>query len=231
MTSLYRSTAIAEDGDGIIDHTSARHEMVERHLRARGLVDDRVLAAMGSVPREHFVPRWRRASAYADQPLEIGAGQTISQPYVVAATLEMAQIGSDDRLLDVGTGSGYGAAVASLVAREVFTVERLRELGKPAARRLARLGYHNVQVHIGDGSLGWPEHAPYDVIVAGAAGPAIPSAWKAQLRDGGRIVAPIGDLWAQRLVRVTRDGDAFREEFLMDVRYVPLIGEQGFDET
>lgn len=202
--------------------------MVERHLLARGLQDERVLRAMGRVPREDFVPRWMRHMAYADQPLEIGAGQTISQPFVVAATLEMARIGEDDRVLDVGTGSGYAAAVASLIAREVYTVERLRDLGRPAERRLSRLGYDNVHVLIGDGSLGWPEHAPYDVIVAGAAGPAVPRAWKEQLADGGRIVAPVGDLFVQRLIRVTRDGDTFHEEFLMDVRYVPLIGDQGF---
>ena len=213
-----------------IDHAVARLQMVERDLRGRGLRDERVLRAMAHVPREDFVPRWMRDRAYADHPLEIGAGQTISQPYVVAATLEMARVGADDRLLDVGTGSGYGAAVASLVARDVFTVERLRELARPAQRRLSRLGYDGIVVHIGDGSIGWAAHAPFDVIVAGAAGPVIPRAWKQQLRDGGRIVAPVGDRFEQRLVRLTRDGDTYREEFLMDVRYVPLIGEQGFRE-
>ncbi len=204
--------------------------MVERDLRGRGLADERVLRAMAHVPREDFVPRWMRRSAYADQPLEIGAGQTISQPYVVAATLEAARIAESDRLLDIGTGSGYGAAVASLVAAEVFSVERLRDLARPAERRLARLGYGGVRVRLGDGSVGWPEHAPYDVIIAGAAGPAIPPAWKEQLRDGGRIVAPVGNRLEQRLVRLTRRGSAFDEEFLMDVRYVPLIGEQGHSE-
>ncbi len=202
--------------------------MVETQLRARGVADERVLHAMATVPREEFVPRWLRDRAYDDQPLEIGGGQTISQPFVVAATLEAACVRPEDRLLDVGTGSGYGAAVASLLAKEVFTVERLRDLGRAAERRLHRFGFTNVTPYVGDGSLGWPEHAPYDVILAGAAGPRLPDSWKCQVRDGGRIVAPVGPTGQQRLMRWTRTGDEFANEALFDVRYVPLVGEEGF---
>jgi len=211
-----------------IDFNAARERMVDEHLRARGIEDERVLLAMATVPREEFVSRWMRDRAYADQPLEIGGGQTISQPYVVAATLDAARILPTDRLLDVGTGSGYAAAVASLVAAEVYTIERLSDLGRAAERRLRRFGYSNVHTVVGDGSLGWPEHAPYDVIVAAAAGPSIPASWKHQLRDGGRIVAPIGPSGGQSLTCVTRSGDQFESRALFDVRYVPLLGEEGF---
>jgi len=223
-----RSGAPPEGTD--IDFAAARRRMVDSQLRARGVVDERVLLAMETVPREEFVPRWMRERAYADQPLEIGGGQTISQPYVVAATLEAANLGADDRLLDVGTGSGYAAAVASLVVSEVFTIERLRDLGQAAQRRLRRFGFEDVRTCVGDGSLGWPEHAPYDAILAAAAGPVVPNSWKRQLRDGGRIIAPIGPEGGQLLTRVTRHGDAFTSETLFDVRYVPLIGEEGFAE-
>ncbi len=210
------------------DLSVPRHRMVDHDLRRRSLRDERVLAAMAHVPREEFVPRWLRDQAYADQPLEIGDGQTISQPYMVAATLELARIGAGDRVLDVGTGSGYAAAVASLVASELYSIERIDGLARTAARRLQRLGY-DVKVRVGDGSLGWPDAAPFDAIVAAAAGPVIPESWKAQLADGGRIVAPIGPRWEQQLVRVTKRGDEFETETLMEVRYVPLIGDQGYD--
>ena len=213
-----------------IDPERRRADMVEHDLRARGLVDERVLAAMAAVPREHFVPPIDRDEAYADHPLPIGAGQTISQPYVVAATLELARPQPGDRLLDVGTGSGYAAAVASLVVAEVVSVERIPELAADAAARLARLGYDNVVVRTGDGSLGSPQDAPFDVIVCAAAGPRIPESWKAQLRDGGRIVAPVGSRTSQQLVRVTRRGARFDEEALLGVLYVPLIGAEGFPE-
>mgnify|MGYP002403798893 CR=1 FL=1 len=212
------------------EFAAARESMLEWHLRGRGLHDARVLDAMARVPREAFVSSADRRDAYGDHPLPIGEGQTISQPYVVAATLELARCRPTDRLLDVGTGSGYAAAVASLVVREVVTIERLPALAEDARVRLARLGYANVRVVVGDGTLGVPDAAPFDVIVAAAAGPVVPRAWKSQLADGGRIVAPVGTLDAQRLVRVTRDGAQFREEELMDVRYVPLVGEQGFPE-
>ncbi len=211
-------------------YRSRRLRMVAEQLRARGLADARVLDAMSRVPREAFVPRESAARAYDDAPVALARGQTVSQPYMVAATLEHACTRADDRLLDVGTGSGYAAAVASLLVREVVSVERIPELADAARARLARLGYANVVVLTGDGSLGVPARAPFDVIVAAAAAPALPAAWRAQLREGGRIVAPVGAPGAQRLVRATLRGGRLDVASLFDVRYVPLVGAQGFDE-
>lgn len=210
------------------DPSVLRREMVDRQLRARGIRDPRVLDSMAAVPREHFVGPYDIHQAYDDFPLPIGAGQTISQPYVVAFTLEAARIGPDDVVLDVGTGSGYAAAVGSLIAREVWSVECVPELAQDAAKRLAALGYDNVHVVCADGSLGWPEHAPYDVIVSAAAAPQVPPAWKEQLAPGGRIVAPIEGTFGQQLARLTLTGEGWRREDLLPVRYVRLIGEQGF---
>jgi protein-L-isoaspartate(D-aspartate) O-methyltransferase len=206
-----------------------RRRMVEHQLRARGVRDERVLDAMGRVPREDFVPHEIAASAYEDRAMSIGGGQTISQPYVVALTLEAAAIGPDDDVLDVGTGSGYAAAVASLVAKRVWSVERDAQLAALASERLRRLGYADVHVAVGDGSRGWPAHAPYGAIVAAAAGVDVPSAWIAQLADGGRIVAPIGPPDAQHLVRLTKSADRLVREKLTAVRYVPLVGGDGDD--
>jgi protein-L-isoaspartate(D-aspartate) O-methyltransferase len=205
-----------------------RARMVEQQLRARGVRDERVLDAMGRVPREEFVGHDAAAAAYDDRALSIGGGQTISQPYVVALTLAAADIAPDDDVLDVGTGSGYAAAVASHLARRVWTVERDAELAALAAERLRRLGYANVHVAVGDGARGWPAHAPYGAVVAAAAGADVPSAWIDQLADGGRIVAPIGTPDSQHLVGVARRGTRLVRETLAPVRYVPLVG--GDDE-
>lgn len=206
--------------------------MVERQLRGRGLADQRVLSAMGEVPRERFVPDRLRRRAYDDGPLPIGEGQTISQPYIVAAMIESAQLGESDRALEIGTGSGYGAAVMSRVAGEVISVERHGSLAKRAADLLASLGYDNVTVVTDDGSLGHADGAPYDAIVVTAAGPSVPGALVEQLVDGGRLVMPIehqgGD---QRLVQLTRRGDDLVEADLGAVRFVPLIGEQAWPES
>lgn len=196
--------------------------MVRSQLRARGIADERVLAAMETVPREEFVEPGDRDVAYEDCARAIPHGQTISQPYMVAYTLEQARIRPTDRLLDIGTGSGYAAAVASLVAGEVTSIERIPALAAVAGGTLARLGYR-VQVVHGDGSRGLPGRAPFDVIVSAAAAEAVPSAWKNQLAEGGRIVAPVGDDLDQRLVRVTRTAGGFVTEPLIAVRYVPLI--------
>ncbi len=201
--------------------------MIDEHLRARGISDERVLGAMERVPRHEFVKRGFRGDSYADRPLPIPGGQTISQPYMVAFTLAEARLTGEERLLDIGTGSGYAAAVAAELTREVVSVERLPELARSARRRLARLGYSRVSVVTADGSLGWADGAPYDVIVAAAAGPRIPEAWKQQLAPGGRIVAPIGPEDDQWLVRVTQAGGRWNTERLERVRYVPLIGKQG----
>ncbi len=202
-----------------------RHEMVRTQIAARGVSDEAVLRAMLEVPREAFVPPELEEFAYRDAPLPIACEQTISQPYVVALMVEALQIGAQDRVLEVGTGSGYAAAVLSRLATEVWSVERHEELAGSAARRLHALGYEGVHVRHGDGLLGWPEHAPYDAILVSASGPAIPPALLEQLAVGGRLVMPLGaPREAQTLVRVRRcaDGTLERED-LSEVRFVPLV--------
>jgi protein-L-isoaspartate(D-aspartate) O-methyltransferase len=214
------------------DLTGARHDMVDRQLVARGIGDPRVLDAMRAVPREAFLPESLAAYAYDDGPLPIGEGQTISQPYVVAAMIEAVSPGPDDRALEIGTGSGYSAAVLATIVAAVYTVERIPALADAAAHRLAALGYRNVQVRCGDGTLGWLEHAPYDVIVVTAGGPRVPATLLGQLAPGGRLVMPVGpDPRAQSLVRFCRHLDGtIREETLEPVAFVPLIGAQGWPE-
>ena len=203
--------------------------MVEHQIAWRGVRDDRVLRAMRSVPREAFVPESLRFLAYDDGPLPIGEGQTISQPYVVALMIEAAALRPGERALEIGTGSGYAAAVMAEIAAQVFTIERLAGLADTARRRLTELGYANIEVRIGDGTLGLPEAAPFDVILCAAAGPAVPAAWKEQLTEGGRIVMPVGSHYSQDLVRLTRREDGgFDKVSLGDVRFVPLVGDQGW---
>ena len=202
--------------------------MVRRHIARRGISDVRVLDAMASVPREDFVRPSLSHCAYADGPLPIGEGQTISQPYVVAWMAEAAELGAGDRVLEVGTGSGYAAAVLGRIALMVYTVERHAVLADSARDRLWRLGYGNVQVRHGDGTGGWSEHAPYDAIVVAAAGASVPEALRDQLRVGGRLVMPVGRPWErQSLVRLRQEpAGVFRQEELGAVRFVPLIGEE-----
>src|SRR5512137_2700649 len=169
---------------GMSDGTAARERMVETQIAARGVADPRVLSAMRSVPRENFVPAAYRGRAYEDGPLPIGEGQTISQPYIVAVMLEAARLVETDRLLEVGSGSGYAAAVASRLCRTVFAIERHAVLAEEAARRWAALGYANIRWRIGDGTLGWPEEAPFDAILVSAGGPSVPHALTAQLAVG-----------------------------------------------
>lgn len=209
----------------MVDFATRRAAMVEEQLRGRDVRDPRVLAAMGTVPREAFVPPGERGRAYLDTPLSIGHGQTISQPFIVAAMLEAADAGPDDRLLDVGAGSGYAAAVASLVVGTVHAIERLPELGEEAAARLARLGYGDVELRVADGALGWPEAAPFDVVLVAAAGPEVPPALRDQLAVGGRLVMPVGEAGGtQVLRRVTRTAeDRWASTDLGAVRFVPLI--------
>ena len=204
--------------------TVTRDEMV-RHLRRLGIGDPRVLEAMSRVPREEFVREEDRDVAYGDHALPIGEGQTISQPYVVARMTELLDPGTDDRVLEVGTGSGYQAAVLSELARDVVTVERHAALAARARETLARFGYQNVRVYHGDASLGRPEDAPYDRIIVTAATPSIDPALLAQLTDDGRVVAPVGDESLQELV--VRDARG-REERHGAVRFVPLRGRAGF---
>lgn len=207
-----------------------RARMIELHIVQRGIRDARVLAAIASVPREEFVAPELAAFAYKDGPLPIGDGQTISQPYIVALTADALMLSPGDRVLDIGTGSGYAAAVLSRLAHEVFSVERVENLCHTACERLKRLAFDNVRVRCGDGTLGWAEYAPFDAIAVAAVGPHPPPALLGQLNLGGRLVMPVGPDGSQTLMRLTRTGrESYREEPLIDVRFVPLIGEQGFD--
>lgn len=209
---------------------AARAEMVERQLRRRGIADERVLAAMGRVPRELFVPAELRDAAYEDTALPIGHDQTISQPFVVAATCELLGLRGDERVLDVGTGLGYAACVLAELAGDVVTIERIPALAAAAAAALAEAGHPEVDVRVGDGSLGVPDRAPYDAIAVAAAAPAIPPALVAQLTASGRLVLPRGTRHAQRLVLVeSRDGTLV-ERASMPCRFVPLLGAAGFEE-
>ncbi|HWO21149.1 MAG TPA: protein-L-isoaspartate(D-aspartate) O-methyltransferase [Kofleriaceae bacterium] len=208
-----------------------RARMVEHHLRRRDIRDPLVLQAFARVPREAFVSPDTIAHAYADAPLPIGLGQTISQPYVVALTVQALQLRGHEHVLEIGTGSGYAAAILGAMVREVDTVERLGELARTAAQRLHHLGFSNVYVHHADGSLGWPPGAPYEAICVAAGAPAPPPALLDQLAIGGRLVLPSGGADQQRLVRIVRrDERSFVEEDLGDVRFVPLVGEQGWPE-
>ncbi len=209
-----------------------REQMVDLQLARRGISDPRVLKAFRAVPREAFLPPELAEFAYRDTPLPIAGGQTISQPYIVAVTAEALGLRGTERVLEIGTGSGYAAAILSCLAKEVFTVERLEPLAEEARERLAGLGYRNVHVLCGDGTLGWLENAPYDAIAVAAGGPEVPKALLSQLSPSGRLVIPIGpDESSQSLVRVVREADGgFRREPIMSVRFVPLIGEQGWPE-
>jgi protein-L-isoaspartate(D-aspartate) O-methyltransferase len=204
---------------------AARARMVEQQLVARGITDARVLAAMRTVPRHEFVPSTSRAAAYEDRPLPIGRGQTISQPYVVAAMTELAVLGPHSRVLEIGTGSGYQAAVLAEVAGTVYTIEIVAALAAEAERTLRRLGYDRVHARQGDGTRGWPEAAPFDAILVTAAGPEVPPALRAQLAEGGRLVIPVGtgDQWLE-VHRRTREGFEVTRAF--PVRFVPLVGEE-----
>jgi protein-L-isoaspartate(D-aspartate) O-methyltransferase len=201
--------------------------MVERQLRRRGIRDVRVLEAMGRVPRELFVPDPMRAFAYEDGALPIGCEQTISQPFIVATICALLALEGDERVLDVGTGSGYQAAVLAELAAEVVTIERIPELAATARAALAAAGY-DVEVLVGDGSLGVPERAPFDAIAVAAAAPLVPPALYAQLADGGRIVVPRGSRWGQELVLVVRTDDGPVERRSIPCRFVPLLGDEGF---
>jgi protein-L-isoaspartate(D-aspartate) O-methyltransferase len=204
--------------------------MVDQQLRGRDIVDERVLEAMAAVPRELFVPAELRERAFDDAALPIGAGQTISQPYMVARIAEELGLDGDERVLDVGTGSGYQAAVLAELADEVHTIERIPELAEQARRNLAAAGYDNVVVHVGDGSRGLPEHAPFEAIAVAAAAPSFPQALYDQLRAGGRLVVPVGGRRGQRLEVIVRSPEGPAVIRSVPCRFVPLVGEEGFEE-
>jgi protein-L-isoaspartate(D-aspartate) O-methyltransferase len=208
--------------------TDARERMVIEQLAARGIDDARVLAAMRAVPRHLFVAEEVRREAYEDGPLPIGEGQTISQPYIVALMTQALQVQRGEHVLEIGTGSGYQAAVLAELGAVVSSVERIAALAARAATLLQSLGHERVRVHVGDGNEGWPDRAPYDAVVVTAAAREIPRAPVSQLRLGGRMVLPIGDSESQELVLVRRTAEGFHEHYLGGCRFVKLIGRHGW---
>jgi len=222
MSSAGRATPLGSDAK------EARASMVEHQLRRRGSFDERVLEAMARVPRERFVPEDVRHLAYDDGALPIGSGQTISQPFIVATICQLLELSEDERVLDVGTGSGYQAAVLAELVAEVVTIERVPALAERARSALVQTGYGEVEVLVGDGSLGVPARAPYDGIAVAAAAPVVPPALYGQLVEGGRLVVPRGGRWGQQLVLVERTKDGPRERASVPCRFVPLVGAEGF---
>ncbi len=206
------------------EYAELRNRMVVEQIASRGVSDPRVLAAMRKVPRHEFVPEEYRDLAYRDTPLPIGYGQTISQPYIVAYMTEQLHIGKEDTVLEIGTGSGYQAAVLAELASEVYTIEIIPELAERAKKTLRRLGYNNVHVRIGDGYKGWPEHAPFDAIILTAAPPRVPQPLLDQLKEGGRLIAPVGEDY-QELVLIRKENGEILRENLIPVRFVPMTGE------
>jgi protein-L-isoaspartate(D-aspartate) O-methyltransferase len=213
-----------------MDYDLKRREMVEYQLKARDIEDPRVIKAMLEVPRHEFVPPELRDVAYGDFPLPIGDGQTISQPYIVALMTQELALKGDEKVLEVGTGSGYQAAIVSRLAKTVYSMERIPGLAAEAEKNMKKLCYLNVNVIVGDGTLGLKRYAPYDAIIVTAACYKIPKALKEQLKDGGRLVIPVGDEWGQALVKITRSGKEFIERKICDCAFVPLIGEDGYKE-
>lgn len=213
-----------------MDYTVARRKMVEHQLVGRGIRDPRVLDAMGRVPRHEFVDPGMAALAYEDHPLNISFKQTISQPYIVGLMTEALQLAGTERVLEIGTGSGYQAAILCELACRVFSIERIVDLSNRARKTLYRLGYMNFDLRIGDGSLGWPEEGPFDAILVTAASPEIPPPYLAQLGKGGRLVMPVGGVEEQELIRLTRLKGKYRREALTGCRFVKLLGQYGWKE-
>ena len=208
----------------------ARQQMLKQDLMGRGIIDSRVLAVMGEIRREKFVPEACRSQAYADGPLPIGIGQTISQPYIVALMTQELRLGPNCEVLEIGTGSGYQTAILSRLAKKVYTIERFAQLAESAQVILAGLGVSNVEFYIGDGSCGWPQQQVFDRIIVTAAVPKIPEPFWEQLADGGLMVAPIGSGWVQELVVCEKKKGKITERVICDVRFVKLIGECGFGQ-
>jgi protein-L-isoaspartate(D-aspartate) O-methyltransferase len=222
--------AIAATGCGqraapVFDFAAQRQLMVQEQLAPRGLKDARVLAAMSKVHREEFVPTDSRAATYEDGPLPIGYDQTISQPYIVAFMTEKLQLEPDNRVLEIGTGSGYQAAVLAELVADVYTIEIVEPLAKNAEAALERLGYKNVHVKVGDGYSGWPEHAPFDAIIVTCAPDHVPQQLTDQLKDGGRMIIPVGERFAQELYLLEKKDGRLRESAVLPVRFVPMAGE------
>lgn len=213
------------------DYQISRKRMVAEQLIPGGVTDPRVLTAMAKIPRHLFLPDGMTAQAYSDHPMHIGDGQTISQPVIVGMMTQALELKGHEKVLDVGTGSGYQLAVLCELAREVYSIERIAKLSHRARRVLYDVGYVNFKLRIGDGTLGWPESAPFDGILAAAGSPDIPQAYLEQLADGGRLVMPVGGEEAQELIVVNRHGNSFEKRVISGCRFVKLIGQQGWTES
>ncbi|HEY4054155.1 MAG TPA: protein-L-isoaspartate(D-aspartate) O-methyltransferase [Terriglobales bacterium] len=209
-------------------YADQRFSMVENQLRRRGIDDERVLNAMLRVPRHEFVPEAHRAQAYEDHPIPIGEEQTISQPFIVAASLKALALKGSESVLEVGTGSGYQTALLALLAKNVYSVERHASLAHAAERAMIRLGFANVQIAVGDGSQGWREHAPYDAVLVSAAAPSIPQSLLDQLSDFGEMVIPVGPAHSQQLQLIRKFDGWYEIEILEGCRFVPLVGAEGY---
>ncbi len=214
-----------------MNHQKLRDAMVALQLEPRGIKDPRVLDAMRRVPRHLFVPGHLQDRAYDDMALPIGEGQTISQPYMVAAMTELLDLTGTERVLEIGTGSGYQAALLAELSREVFTIERISALADEAAARFRSLGYENISVRVSDGTLGWPEQAPFDRIIITAASPSVPEPLQRQLAENGIIIIPVGSRFSQQLLKIRRAGGKTTEEYHTPCVFVPLIGEHGWRES
>lgn len=219
------ATGCGQQAPTAADFAAQRQRMAEKHLKPRGIKDERVLAAMAKVPREEFIPVDARLSAYEDGPLPIGYNQTISQPYVVAFMTEQLQPKPSDRVLEIGSGSGYQAAILAELVGEVYTIEIVEPLAKSAEATLQRLGYNNVHIKAGDGYKGWPEKAPFDAIIVTCAPEKVPQPLVDQLKDGGRMVIPVGERFAQQLYLLEKKNGQLKESVTLPVRFVPMLRE------
>lgn len=217
--------------DAPLDYDKARQRMVDTQIIPRGIMDPRVIQAMCKVPRHRFVEEALHGQAYSDYPLPIGEKQTISQPYVVALMTEALELKGTERVLEIGTGSGYQTAILAELAYKVYSIERINSLVIRARQTLGALGYRNVIVKFSDGTLGWKEESPFDAIIVTAGAPAIPTPLLDQLASPGRLVIPVGDRYSQSIIRILKEGDQIREKNLGGVRFVSLIGEYGWEEN
>lgn len=225
LVATLAATACGQRPTPESDFVAERQRMVERQLKARDIKDERVLAAMGKVPREKFVPSESRAASYEDGPLPIGYGQTISQPYIVAFMTEQLRPKPSDRVLEIGTGSGYQAAILAELVSEIYSVEIVEPLARAAEATLQHLGYKNVHVKVGDGYKGWPEAAPFDAIIVTCAPDKVPQPLVDQLKDGGRMIIPVGERFAQQLYLLEKKNGQLKESVTLPVRFVPMAGE------
>src|SRR4051794_31138533 len=226
LIAAITATGCGQQVPSAADFGSQRQRMVEQQLKPRGIKDERVLAAMAKVPREEFVPADERSDAYEDGPLPIGYDQTISQPYIVAFMTEQLRLKPSDRLLEIGTGSGYQAAVLAELVMDVYTIEIVEPLAKTAEATLQRLGYKNVHLKVGDGYQGWPEEAPFDAIIVTCAPENVPQPLVNQLKDGGRMVIPVGEQFAQQLYLLEKKNGQLKESATLPVRFVPMLREK-----